>query len=534
MSKTIMHGKEARDLVLKGVNFLADAVCITEGPRGRNIILGQRGLGQSPKCTRDGVTVSNYADPSNPTMQMGADLVREAAQRTDNAVGDGTTASIVLSRAMIQKGFKLIDAQANPMAMERGMRKASDAVIKQLQKTAIEVDYKKICQVATVSAHGDQEIGDLVAKAVDMAGKNGIVSAEPSSTSSTYIDSVAGLELDKSNLIHQSFITHPEEMKAEHINCRILLWEGVIATAKSVVPILKQMNEDPNHSPLLIVAGGYEAEALSCIIKNKVTLALPLIAVRLEAYGDRRKEVMRDIAALIGGSAYTEDLGSKIENVKLIELGMARKVITNMSKTQIIEGRGNQEQLAGRVEYIKTCIESAAPLEKAILRTRLAALLGGITIIKVGGVTVTEMEERKDRVVDAMSAAKAAVDSGIVAGGGTAILRASEVIAAMYKRSDISKEEEYGLDVIHDACESIAMQIAVNAGLSGSKMIDQLRASPDMGYNALTGKFENLIESGIIDPVRVVCESLKNATAVACSIITMGATISENLEKPNV
>lgn len=521
MSKLILHGAEARDAVMRGVDFLANAVKITEGPRGRNIILGQRALGQSPKCTRDGVTVSNYADPSDPTEQLGADLVREAAQKTDNAVGDGTTASIVLAQAMVHAGFDLIAAGDNPMAIERGIHKATDAVVKRLREMAVDVDGDKVFQVATVSAHGEVEIGRLVADAVQKAGKDGVVTAEPSSTSETYVESVAGIELEKSSLIHQAFITHPEEMKAELPNCRVLLWEGVIATAKSLVNILTQVRDQS--IPLIIIAGGYEQEALSVLINNKIKLALPLIAVRMEAYGERRKEVMRDIAALTGGKAYTEDMGLKIENVKLLDLGTARKVVTTMSKTQIIEGKGNQAELVGRVSDIRKMMESAAPLEKKILQTRLAALLGGITIIKVGGVTVTEMEEKKDRVVDAMSAAKAAVESGIVAGGGTALLQASAVLAAL----KVHPEEQAGVSVVHTACRAVVKQIAENAGLNGALMIDQLMATPDLGYNALTGEFENLVESGIIDPVKVVIESLKNASAVSCSILTMGATVAE-------
>ena len=521
MSKLIRHKKDARDAVMRGVDFLADAVKITEGPRGRNILLGQRMIGQSPKCTRDGVTVSNYADPSDPTEQLGSDLVREAAQKTDNAVGDGTTASIVLAQAMIHAGFAEIDRHANPMAMERGIHKATDAVVKRLEQMAVEVTDEKVFQVATVSAHGDVEIGRLVADAVLKAGKNGIVTAEPSSTSDTYVDTVAGLELEKSNLLHSAFITHPEEMKAELLDCRVLLWEGVIATAKSMVSLLSQVRD--SGTALIIIAGGYEAEALSVIITNKMKLRLPLIAVRMEAYGERRKEVMRDIAALVGGKAYTEDLGMKIENVKLSDLGQARKVITNMSKTQIIEGKGNQAELAGRVNYLNTCIEAAAPAERSPLRKRVAALLGGITIIKVGGVTVTEMEEKKDRVVDAMSAAKAAIDSGIVAGGGNALLHASEALGSL----NLSSDETVGLEVVHTACRAVARQIAENAGLDSDVLISQLMATPDLGFNALTGEFENLIATGIIDPVKVVIESLKNASAVACSILTMGATISE-------
>jgi chaperonin GroEL len=523
MSKTITHGEAARAALLRGVDFLANAVALTEGPRGRNVILGQRAMGQTPKCTRDGVTVANYTDPSDPTEQLGADLVREAAQKTDNAVGDGTTATIVLAQAMIHEGFRLIDAGVNPMGMERGIHKATNAIIKQLQKMAVEVSGEKVFQVATVSAHGDTEIGRLVADAIETAGKDGIVTAEPSSTSDTTVETVAGLELEKSNLISPVFITHPEDLKAEHHNCRILLWEGIIATAKSVVPILKQVNED--HQPLLIVAGGYEAEALACIIKNKVSLALPLTAVRMEAYGARRKEVMLDIAALTGGKAFTEDLGMKIESVKLSELGTARTVVTNMSKTQIIGGKGEQGQLAGRVEHIRQQMLVVPPAEKQILQVRLAALLGGITVIKVGGVTVTEMEERKDRVVDAMSAAKAAVESGVVPGGGTALLRATVAVASL--RSALSVSERYGASVVDFACKFIVKQIAENAGLDGNSIVEQLGASADLGFNAFTEKFENLVETGIIDPVKVVIESLKNATAVACSILTMGATVSE-------
>ena len=302
----------------------------------------------------------------------------------------------------------------------------------------------------------------------------------------------------------------------------------MIGTAKSLVPILSQVHKES--IPLIIIAGGYEQEALSVMINNKIKLSLPLIAVRIEAYGERKKEVMRDIAALTGGKAYTEDMGLKIENVKLSELGQARKVITNMAKTQIIEGRGNQEELAGRVKHINTCMDAAAPAEKKILQTRLAALLGGITIIKVGGVTVTEMEEKRDRVVDAMSAAKAAVESGIVAGGGTALVDAAIVLASGLH---LPRDERAGVTVVHDACYAVAKQIAENAGIDGDDMIDQLMATSDLGYNALSGVFENLIDAGIIDPVKVVCEALKNASAVACSIITMGATVSEKVtERP--
>jgi chaperonin GroEL len=461
---------------------------------------------------------------------MGADLIREACQKTDNSVGDGTTCTAVLARAMVREGFRLIDAGANPMAMERGIHKAAAAVIKQLQRMAVEVSDEKIFQVATVSAHGDTEIGRLVAGAVIKAGRDGVVTAEPSTTFETHVDTVAGIELEKSNLLSPVFITHPEDMKAELRDCRILLWEGVIATAKSVVPILKQVSDAQNGSPLLIIAGGYEAEALACIINNKAKLALPLIAVRMESYGEGRKDIMRDIAALTGGKAYTEDMGLKIENVKLAELGIARKVITTMSKTQIIEGKGNQAELAGRVRDIQSRIEESAPAARLPLRQRLAALLGGIVIIKVGGTTVTEMEEKKDRVVDAMSAAKAAVESGIVAGGGTALFNAS--IAASLKGLRIDELE--GVAVVRTACEAVARQIAENAGVDSDAIISRLQASSDFGYNAFTDEFENLVESGIIDPAKVVIEALKNASAVACSILTMGATVSEiKQEKTN-
>lgn len=523
MSKRTQYGDDARQALLRGIDFLVDAVALTEGPRGRNCILGQRALGQTPKVTRDGVTVANYVDPSDPTEQLGADLIREACQKTDNVVGDGTTCTAVLARAMIRSGFELIAKGANPMAMERGIHKATDAVISQLQKMAVVCEGQKLFQVATVSAHGDREIGDLVAEAVFKSGRDGVVTAEPSVTSETRVESVAGLELEKSNLISTAFITHPEEMKAELLDCRVLLWEGVIATAKSLVPILKQVHEG---IPLIIVAGGYEAEALSVIINNKIKLALPIIAVRMEAYGERRKALMGDIAALTGGKAYTEEMGIKIENVKLVELGQARKVVTTMSKTQIIEGKGNQAELAGRIQLIRSeIVDAMMSPEAAVLKKRLAALLGGITVIKVGGVTVTEMEEKRDRVVDAMSAAKAAVESGIVAGGGIALFNARAGIHL----SNLPLGEFDGLVVVHSACEAVVRQIAENAGIDATDLVTRLMATPDLGYNALTGAFENLIDSGIIDPVKVVIEALKNASAVACSILTMGATVSEKL-----
>lgn len=526
MSKMTKYGDGARNAILAGVDFLADAVRITEGPRGRNVILGQRALGQSPKVTRDGVTVSNYTDPSDPTEQLGADLIREAAQKTDNAVGDGTTASIVLAQAMIHRGFDLIVAGANPMAIERGIHKATEAVIAHIRRVAVEVSGDKVFQVATVSAHGDVEIGRLVAAAIKKAGRDGIVTAEPSSTSDTYVETVAGLELEKSNLLSPAFITHPEEVKGELPNCKILLWEGVIATAKSIVPILSQVKE--TNTPLLIIAGGYEAEALSCIINNKVRAALPIIAVRIEAYGDRRKETLRDIAALCGGKAFTEELGLKIDNVKLAELGTARKVVTNMSKTQIIEGKGNQSELTGRVQGIRDAMEQADPSTKAALKKRLAALLGGITVIKVGGTTVTEMEEKKDRVVDAMSAAKAAVESGVVPGGGTALLDAQAAVIAL----KLPYAERAGAEVVCFACRAVLKQIAENAGIKGDEILDRAMATT-LGFNAFTEEFEDLVATGIIDPAKVVIESLKNASAVACSILTMGATVAEKITEKN-
>lgn len=529
MSKQTLYGDAARNAILKGVDFLVDAVALTEGPRGRNCILGQRSMGQTPKCTRDGVTVANYVDPSNSTEQLGADLIREACQKTDNIVGDGTTCTAVVARAMIHAGFEYIRLGANPMAMERGIHKASEAVIAQLLRMAQQVEGEKVFQVATVSAHGDAEIGRLVSDAVIKAGKDGVVTAEPSTTSDTHVETVAGLELEKSNLISTAFITHPEEMKAELHDCRILLWEGVIGTAKSIVPLLIQLKESQGACPLIIIAGGYEAEVLACIINNKMKLGLPLIAVRMDAYGDRRKELLRDLAALTGGKAYTEDLGLKIENVKIADLGIARKVVTTMSKTQIIGGKGNQAELEGRVSLIHEAMETAAPLEKKILQKRLAALLGGITVIKVGGVTVTEMEEKRDRVVDAMSAAKAAVESGVVAGGGMALWQASFAVGAI----DIPYDETWGLKSVQTACRAVVKQIADNAGVDSKLLFVQLMATPNWGYNALTNEFEDLVESGIIDPVKVVIEALKNASAVACSILTMGATVAEILPERN-
>lgn len=551
MSKLVTFGLAAQDAIMRGVDFLVDPVALTEGPRGLNILLGQRALGQSPKCTRDGVTVCNYVDPTDPVEQMGADLIREACQKTDNIVGDGTTCTAVLARAMIHTGFDLIRGGSNPLAMERGIHKATDLVIKRLRKMAVEVSGEKVFQVATVSAHGDTEIGLLVAQAVEKAGKDGIVTAEPSVTAKTFVENAPGLELEKSNLLSPVFITHSETMSAELPNCRILLWEGVISSAKAVVPILSQVKAD--NTPLLIIAGGYEAEALACIIKNKAALALPVNAVRMEAYGDRRKEVMRDIAALTGGVAYTEDMGMKIDTVDIKKLGVARKVVTTMAKTQIIDGKGSQAELAGRIANLRTAIEAAAPAEQGPLKTRLAALLGGITIIKVGGVTVTEMEERRDRIIDALSAAKAAVESGVVAGGGTALLRAASEIPVTSSRPWWARKlcrifgpriwqlygdsgEASGLTVVHDACSAVLRQIVVNAGQDAVGVEAQVRNDFEIGYNAFTNEFENLVDAGIIDPVKVVCEALKNASAVACSILTMGATVSElpKQEKPNV
>lgn len=535
MSKIVLMGKEAREAILRGIDFLANPVKVTEGPRGRNVLLGQRAMGQSPRVSKDGVSVCNYVDPADPIEQIGADLIREAAQKTDNAVGDGTTAAITIAHAMIHEGFDLIVGGANPMAMERGIRKATDAVIEHVRKIATPVNDEGIFRVATVSAHGDEIVGRLVAEAVKKAGPDGIVTAEPSSTSETFVQSVAGLELNKSNLIHGAFVTHPESNSAQWSDCRILLWEGVIGSAKSLVPILSQVKESAerkNVVPLLIIAGGYVDEALAVIIKSRIQLSLPVIAVRMETYGQSRKDLMGDIAALVGGKAYTEDMGMKIESVQLVELGQARKVITDMRKTQIIEGKGNQAELQGRVDSIRVLMDTATGAEKLSLRNRLAALLGGITIIRVGGTTVTEMEEKKDRVVDAMSAAKAALESGIVAGGGTALLRA---IPAIYANNpQLRADEVPGASVVKAGCRAVARQIAENAGISGAQIIDQLMAVDVLGFNAYSGDFEDLVKSGIVDPAKVICESIRNAAAVSCSILTMGAVVAERLEEKAV
>jgi chaperonin GroEL len=430
---------------------------------------------------------------------------------------------------MITTGFDLIERGANPMSMERDIHRAVDKIITTLSTMKEDVDDKKIFQVATVSAHGDEEIGRLVAKAVKMAGRDGVVTAEPSTTSETYVDQVAGIELPKSSLLHQSFITHPEEVKAELTDCRILLWEGVLGSAKSLVPLLKQIKDE--NAPVLIVAGGFEAEALSMLINNKIRLALQLNVVRLEAYGESRKNLLYDIAALTGGRVFLEADGMKIDNVKLSDLGMARKVVTTMSNTKIIDGKGKQADLTGRVDGLKRAIEeSIEGAERTALRRRLAALIGGITIIKVGGVTVTEMEEKKDRVVDAMSAAKAAIESGIVAGGGTALFRA---------RVSLNQSEGTGFEVVREACTAVVKQIATNAGAEPKEIVKRLdstmasHSNPKfstlsaVGYNAYSDSFEDLVVTGVIDPVKVVIESLRNAAAVACSILTMGAVISE-------
>ena len=526
MSKFILHGADAKSALLRGIDFLVDAVKITEGPRGRNVILGQRKLGQSPKITKDGVTVANYSDPNDPTEQMGADLIREACQKTDNTVGDGTTCTAVIAQAMVHRGFDFIKNGANPMAMEIGIHKAVDIVLSRLIELSVPVEGDKVFQVATVSAHGDETIGRLVSYACQKAGTDGIITAEPSSTSSTHIESVAGMELPKSNLIHASFITHPEEVKAEYPDCSILLWEGVIGSAKSLVPILSKLKDPQTTTPLLLIAGGYEQEALAVIIGSRQRYALQIVPVRLDAYGERRKEIMRDIAALTGGKAFTEDMGTKIENVQFSDFGRARKVIVDMNKTQIIEGKGNQAELTGRVNEIRQRMESVTGLEKSALQIRLAALLGGITIIKVGGVTVTEMEEKKDRVIDAMSAAKAAIESGIVAGGGMALIQASQFIPAM----DLSPEEKVGAFVVRESCLSVLKQITENAGLSGDSIVSQALTSK-LGYNVVTGQWEDLITTGILDPTKVIMESLKNAAAVSCSILTSGCTIAEQPEK---
>ncbi len=532
MAKQIVHGEESRAAILRGVNQLADAVRITLGPRGRNVVLDKK-YG-SPTITKDGVTVAKEIELKDPVENMGAQMVREVASKTSDVAGDGTTTATVLAQAIFREGVKTVAAGANPMALKRGIDKAVERATKEIKKMAKPVTGDMIAQVGTISANGDHTIGELIAEAMAKVGKDGVITVEESKTMETALEVVEGMQFDRGYL-SPYFVTDAESMEAVLENPAILLSEKKISSLRDMLPILEQAAK--LGKSILIIAEDVEGEALATLVVNKLRGTITVAAVKAPGFGDRRKAMLEDIAVLTGGTVISEDLGIKLENVKLEDLGSARRVTLDKETTTIIDGGGNPKDLQGRVKTLKAQIEdTSSDYDREKLQERLAKLVGGVAIIRVGAATETELKEKKARVEDAMNATRAAVEEGIVPGGGVVLIRAAKALEKFKlfetdKEGDVigDEDEQIGVNIVKRALEEPLRQIVANAGKEGAVIVERLRAekNPNVGYNAATDTFEDLVAAGVIDPAKVTRCALQNAASIAGLMLTTEALISE-------
>ncbi|MGE0456342.1 MAG: chaperonin GroEL [Vicinamibacteria bacterium] len=520
MAKQITYGDESRQAMLRGVNRLADAVKVTLGPKGRNVVLDKK-FG-SPLITKDGVTVAKEIELKEPLENMGAQMVREVASKTSDVAGDGTTTATVLAQAIYREGIKNVTAGANPMELKRGIEKAVGVVTDELKKLSKPVKGKMIAQVGTISANNDETIGGIIAEAMEKVGKDGVITVEEAKSMETSLEVVEGMQFDRGYL-SPYFVTDPERMEAVLENALVLIHEKKISSMKDLLPVLEQVAK--LGKPLLIVAEEVEGEALATLVVNKLRGTLQVCSVKAPGYGDRRKAMLEDIAILTGGKAITEDLGIKLENIKVDDLGKAKKITIDKDNTTIIEGSGKQKDIEGRVKQIRVQIdETTSDYDREKLQERLAKLVGGVAVIKVGAATETEMKEKKARVEDAMHATKAAVEEGIVPGGGVALLRAQKAVEAIKVDGGL----KVGVDIIRRSLEEPLRQIAGNAGLEGAVVVAKVREmKAEEGFNALTETYENLVEAGVIDPTKVVRSALQNASSIASLLLTTEALVSE-------
>jgi chaperonin GroEL len=521
-AKDLKFNEEARAAMLKGVNTLANAVRVTLGPKGRNVVLGKK-FG-SPVITKDGVTVAKEIDLKDNYENMGAQMVREVATRTNDTAGDGTTTATVLAQAIFREGVKNVTAGANPMALQRGIQRATEVAVADLERQSKKVKGKdELANVASVSANNDREIGELISEAMDKVGKDGVVTVEESRTLETALDIVEGMQFDRGYL-SPYFVTNPDRMEAILEDPLILIHEKKIAAMRELLPILEQAASQGR--PLLIISEDIEGDALPTLVVNKLRGTIKVCAVKAPAFGDRRKAILEDIAALTGGRVITEDIGVKLENVTGEDLGTAKRVIVDKDNTTIIEGAGAATDIHGRVGTIRRQIkDSTSDYDREKLEERLAKLAGGVAVIRVGASTETEMKEKKMRVDDAVNATRAAAQEGIVAGGGIALLRAAR---ALDKLELADEDEQTGVRILRRALEEPVRRIAENAGVDGAIVIGKVEESKGkQGYNAATGKYEDLVAAGIIDPTKVVRTALQNASSVAALMLTTGAAITD-------
>jgi chaperonin GroEL len=524
-AKQIVYSENSRQAILRGVNQLADAVKVTLGPKGRNVVLEKKFGG--PTITKDGVTVAKEIELKDPLENMGAQMVREVASKTSDIAGDGTTTATILAQAIFREGVKAVAAGANPMALKRGIERSVEAVVEDVKKMSKPVSGDMIAQVGTISANGDSTIGNIIAEAMKKVGKDGVITVEESKTMHTELQTVDGMQFDRGYL-SPYFISDPDRMECVLEDPYILIHEKKISNMKDLLPVLEQIAR--SGKPLLVIAEEVEGEALATLVVNKLRGTLNACAVKAPGFGDRRKAMLEDIATLTGGQPIFEEMGIKLEGVTLKDLGRAKRVTVDKDNTTIVDGAGEQKAIEGRIKQLRAQIEeTTSDYDREKLQERLAKLAGGVAVIKVGAATETEMKEKKARVEDALHATRAAVEEGIVPGGGVALLRAVKALEGVTADHD----EKIGVDIIKRACEEPVRQITGNAGFEGAIVIEKIRAEKNnnFGFNAASGKYEDLVAAGVIDPTKVTRSALQNASSIAALMLTTEAMIAEIPEK---
>src|ERR671939_223925 len=525
MPKQLKFDEEARASLLRGVNILAEAVKATLGPKGRNVVIDKK-FG-SPTITKDGVTVAKEIELKDPYEDMGAQMLKEVASKTSDIAGDGTTTATVLAQAIFREGLRNVTAGANPMGLKRGIDKAVEAVVEELKKLSKSTkDKKEIAQVATIASNNDKTIGNLIAEAMEKVGKDGVITVEESKSADTVLDVVEGMQFDRGYL-SPYFVTDAERMEVVLEDALILIHEKKISVMKDMLPLLEQIAKSGR--PLLIIAEDVDGEALAPLVVNKLRGTLHICAVKAPGFGDRRKEMLKDLAVLTGGQAITEDLGLKLENLTLKELGRAKRVTVDKDNTTVVDGAGKKQEIEARMKQIRTQIEdTTSDYDREKLQERLAKLAGGVAVIKVGAPTEVELKEKKHRIEDALSATRAAVEEGIVAGGGTAFVNALPALDKL----QLDGDERTGVEILRRALEEPLRQIAYNAGAEGSVVVAAVKGfEPGKGFNALNGAYEDMFEAGIIDPVKVTRSGLQNAASIAGMLLTTETIITDLPEK---
>src|SRR4051812_35962908 len=520
-AKELHFNVEARAALKRGVDQLAEAVKVTLGPRGRNVVIDKK-FG-APTVTKDGVTVAKEIELSDPLENMGAQMVKEVATKTSDNAGDGTTTATVLAQAIFREGLKNVTAGANPMALKRGIDRAVAAVVEELKKMSVPTSGKKeIAQVGSISANNDKEIGDLISDAMEKVGKDGVITVEEAKGLETNLETVDGMQFDR-GYVSPYFVTDPEKMEAVLEDGLILIHDKKVSTMKDLLPVLEKVAQ--TGKPLLIIAEDVEGEALATLVVNKLRGTLKVCAVKAPGFGDRRKAMLEDIAKLTGGQVISEELGLKLENAVITDLGRAKRIVVDKDNTTLIDGSGDEKAIEGRINEIRSAIEKAtSDYDKEKLQERLAKLAGGVAVINVGAATEAEMKEKKARVEDALHATRAAVEEGIVPGGGVALLRAQRALKTL-KLQDA--EEQVGVEIVRRSLEEPIRMIAQNAGAEGSLVVEKVRSSKEdsFGYNALTDTYENLVQAGVIDPTKVTRTALQNAASIASLLLTTEALV---------